>query len=114
MVSVTLKISWHDLFSKDMPEEIRKERWQTWKKLAIKNGDKDLVGYWTDISACYKCDQRKKDWCNLQGLPVTINPYLTMDYGILGMACMGLYRSNDYQPDLFDFWEEKEKCTNIL
>lgn len=72
-------------------EEERKQRWNKWKELAIKNGDPDLVESWEDQSACESCIHLNKNesWCNLQGLPCTVNPILSFRMGMIGMACMG-------------------------
>ena len=79
----------------EIPENIRRDRWEQWKILAHNDGradsfGKEMVEYWTDTSECHDCKHRDIDWCQLQGLPCTVNPILTFNEGIIGMACMGL------------------------
>lgn len=93
MSKVTLKSSWYEILGEkreDYSEAVRKKRWITWKKLAIENGDSDLVDNWTDTSSCRDCIHRDNDWCMLEGLPVTVNPILTMKFAEKGMACKGV------------------------
>lgn len=72
-----------------------KENWLAWCFLA-ENNDKEMFEYWTDITVCKGCDQLDKEnaWCNLQDLPCTVNPILTIKTGMIGMACMGAYRND--------------------
>lgn len=95
MNPVKRKTSWAELLGEkreDMPDKERRSRWEHWKKLAIKAGDQEMVDYWTKDNAeetCSGCVHRDGDWCKSEGLPCSINPVLTFQYSIAGMACMG-------------------------
>lgn len=94
MKPVTLKSRWFEILGNkqdDMPDDIRRERWEQWKSLAIKKGgsSKEMAEYWTDTSACHGCIHKEGDWCRLQQLPCTVNSVLTFKENIIGMACMG-------------------------
>jgi hypothetical protein len=86
----------------DFTEQQRKERWNTWKELAIKKGDQELVDMWSDISACEDCIyiDKKEAWCNLQQLPCTVNPILSYRMGMVGMACMGAGKEKAGQQEI--------------
>lgn len=87
--SVTPDLAWKDLFRKDMPPRIRRQRWEDWKKA----GDPDCVEIWQEHE-CGDCDQRDGDWCCHQGLPCTVNPILTFKFNVPGFACLGAYSSD--------------------
>lgn len=93
-MKVTLESSFEEILgetSKVYSQQERKERWQQWKDLAISNGEKELVEDWIQTEACKNCIHlnQKQAWCNLQELPCTVNPILSFQDGIIGMACMG-------------------------
>ena len=106
MSKVKLKTSWYELFGEtdsDYSESERQKRWEIWKKLAENEGEIEVINWWTeDDGACRGCIHKNGDWCNLMGLPITINPYLTMKHGRLGMACMGAGKVQEAQLELFD------------
>jgi hypothetical protein len=84
---VVLEISFADLLGKrrsDMPDEVRRDRWEQWKALA---GEADE--YWS-AEGCEGCIHLDGDWCKLQELPAAVNPILSLRHGIPGMACMGM------------------------
>lgn len=87
---VSLELSWYELLGKGsaaIPEAERRQRWEQWLSLAPEEGRE----YWTDTEGCEGCVHLDGSWCNLQGLPATVNPYLTMKHGGgVGMACMGM------------------------
>jgi hypothetical protein len=87
--SVELKISWLELLDVADPKVCR-QRWNEWKRLALAAGEKDLVDLWTDTEACRECKYLNEDWCLRAELPCTVNPYLTVKHGTIGMACMGM------------------------
>lgn len=92
MGEVKLKSSWYEILGKkreEFSEAVRKKRWNKWKKLAIEHGEDELVNYWTDTSSCEDCIHRDNDWCMLEGLPITVNPIVTMQLAEKGMACKG-------------------------
>lgn len=76
----------------EMPDNIRRERWEQWKALAIADDCKELVDYWTNCSGCGNCINKDKDWCKLQELPCCVNPILTYQHNVIGLACMGLIK----------------------
>jgi hypothetical protein len=86
---IKLKTTWEELFSKEIPAEERRSRWEIWKQMALKAGDQEMVDYWMDAEGCAGCLNQEKDWCQLQGLPCSINSILTFRLGMIGMACMG-------------------------
>lgn len=91
MEAVTLKIRWEKLFSKSMSDKVRRARWSEWQKLAIENGNHENVDYWNDSGeTCYGCIYNDNAWCSLQSLPCTVNPVLTFQHNLVGMACMGV------------------------
>ncbi len=101
---ITLKSRWDELFQKEMSEEQRKSNWDAWKKSALKNGKSDMVKYWCNNNIeCEGCKYRNKDWCELQGLPCSVNPILTIQHGMLGMACMGCGYDDGNPQKEFDF-----------
>ena len=79
-------------------ENERKERWFKVMKLSSKYERE----WWTDTSGCHGCGHldANQSWCNLQGLPCTVNPITSYQAGMLGMACMGLGYQEAW-PDLF-------------
>lgn len=88
---VKAKTSWVELFGgngADIPPDIRRERWEQWKRLA----DAEVVEWWSDVEGCVDrgdCVHLDGDWCSLCGLPASVNPILTMRHGMIGMACAG-------------------------
>ena len=90
---VTLKMSFTDLLGhpKWMTERERRARWARWLRLArAKPKSRDAASYWQDKSACLDCRHRRgAAWCSSMELPCTVNPYLTMKHGMIGMACAG-------------------------
>lgn len=100
---IGINISWFDLLGKnknDMPDNIRRERWDIWKEKVLMNGDFDILEYWTNNEPCGHCRHLSGDWCTLMEIPVTVNPILTMREGIIGMACMGTYKEEPGQREL--------------
>ncbi len=94
MTPVTLTIRWEELFGKtqaDMPDDVRRTRWEEWKALCAKQPDgKEVVERWTTCDdTCLGCVYRQGDWCASQSLPCTVNPVLTFKMNFEGMACMG-------------------------
>ena len=102
---VKQKTTWHELFGRkqfDMPDRLRRERWEQWKALTNAVGDKDIVEQWADTSDCNGCMHLDKDWCKYAHLPCTVNPILTMVMGMIGMACQGVgYEAIPKQQTLF-------------
>lgn len=91
---VALKIRWTDLFGKtknDMSTETKKERWQQWLTMADKENETDLIKYWTaSPKTCQDCKNNTDNWCSFADLPCTVNPILTFNHAIKGLACQGI------------------------
>ena len=90
---VTLESRWFELFGNNIEEiehDVKRERWEEWKQLSIAKGNDELVEYWMTTDACDGCIHKDGDWCLSQQLPCTVNPVLTFQDGIKGMACMGV------------------------
>jgi hypothetical protein len=92
----TTNLAWKDLFRPEMSPEKRRQRWDRWRAEATKRGDANIVERWETAEACDGCKHLDGCWCDLQGLPCTVNPILTFRHGMIGMACMGAgYESNE-------------------
>lgn len=94
MKEVKLTISFRDLFGSkkaDMQSDVRQLRWAQWQELALLNDSKDVVETWTNTSACVGCKHldSAKAWCNSVDLPCTVNPILSYQNALPGMACQG-------------------------
>lgn len=104
MIPVTLDIRFPELFGEnksEIPPEVRRQRWEEWKHLALENGSKESIEQWTNAEECQGCRHLDRDWCKRQDLPATVNPYLTFRHGTVGMACYGAgYEA--MQPELSD------------
>lgn len=107
MIPVTLKIRWSELFGEpgEIQSDERKKRWEEWKKISIESGrrGKEMVKYWSKDNVdetCNGCIHREGDWCAYAGLPCNVNPVLTFQNNMIGMACAGVgYEAK--QPTLF-------------
>ncbi|EJP13101.1 hypothetical protein [Leptospira interrogans] len=108
MKEITLRSSFEFILGKkreDFSDEVKQERWNYWKSLALKNKHR-LVEVWSNVEGCIGCIHLDKEnaWCNLQGLPCTVNPILSFQNAIPGMACMGAgYTKQSVIPDEFDY-----------
>jgi hypothetical protein len=91
--AVILRSTWKEILDVADPGECR-QRWEEWKRLASTAGEKSLVKFWTDTEACQGCKYLNRDWCLRAKLPSTVNPFLTIRTGMLGMACMGMGRDD--------------------
>jgi hypothetical protein len=80
-----------------------RQRWEEWKHLALAAGEEDQVKFWTDTDACQGCKYIDEDWCLRSELPCTVNPLLTVKYGVMGMACMGTGYDDGINQTEFDF-----------
>jgi hypothetical protein len=87
--------------SETFTEDQRKSRWEQWKNIAIAEGGKELVEAWTNSEACEGCIHLKDKWCESQGLPCTVNPILSFNDGVIGMACMGSGKEENNQLEIF-------------
>lgn len=94
--TVSLKIRWHDLFKKEMSASVRRKRWDQWLALA----KPEMADFWKDFSGCEDCIHLNGYWCKFQELPCTVNPYLTMRHGMIGMACQGIGKETIGQMEL--------------
>ena len=104
---VDVQIRWHQLFEQKMPPALRRERWAEWKEAALAEGEEgsEMVDYWVKDyveETCCGCLHRDNDWCKYGELPCSVNPILTIQQGIIGMACCGAgYEAKLEQGDLF-------------
>lgn len=95
--AVALNSRWHEILGdkkRSMSDDVRRQRWEKWKSLGRRAGKrgKEMVKYWSEENVdetCYGCKHRDGDWCKLQELPCNVNPVLTFNEGIIGMACCG-------------------------
>jgi hypothetical protein len=71
----------------DYKEEERKERWN--KAMSFPGG-KQAKEYFSNYDECADCNHCKNGWCAYAGLPCGVNPKLTYQYGMIGMACQGI------------------------
>jgi hypothetical protein len=71
-------------------EKDRRHRWAAWLRTARQSGERgrQMARFWVSHE-CHGCKHRNGAWCDLQGLPCTVNPILTFKHGMIGMACMG-------------------------
>jgi hypothetical protein len=102
VTSCRIETGWLELLDvKD--DKVCRQRWEEWKRLALAAGEKEMVDLWNDNYACRECKYLDKDWCLREELPCTVNPYLTVKTGMMGMACMGMgYNDGINQGELFD------------
>lgn len=78
------------------------KNWLNWLGI-VKKKDPLMYDVWTDLTGCFDCKYLKKKyiWCKFQNIPATINPYLTIRTGMVGMACMGTRPRTWVQLNLF-------------
>jgi hypothetical protein len=101
---ISLKSSFKEILgenSETFTEDQRKARWEQWKNIAIAEGEKELVNMWSNTEACEGCIHLKDKWCESQGLPCTVNPILSFNDGVIGMACMGVGKEENNQLTIF-------------
>ena len=92
MKQVTLDIRWPELFGEkpsDMDAKPRRERWEEWKQLGLRESPENVEEGSTPEELCQNCQHRDGDWCTAIALPCTVNPILTFRFGMLGLACGG-------------------------
>ena len=75
----------------EYPEPTRRKRWAEWLRAARKDGQRgrQIARDW-QAHECHGCKHRNGAWCDLEGLPCTVNPILSFRSGMVGMACMGM------------------------
>lgn len=106
MEKVTLESSWMQILGNnrsDMPDSVRRSRWEEWKRIATQNDAEDFVEFWCDNAGCVGCIHLDCDWCNLSQLPCTVNPVLTFRHNMMGMACMGFGKKHE-SPKQLELW----------
>jgi len=89
--------SFQQIFGKNKNEYSNDERKQRWLKNLNElkeNDNSDVVEHWTQAGGdgeCCSCVHFNSDggWCKLMGLPSTVNPVLSFNHGIIGLACGG-------------------------
>lgn len=94
MPQVTLDMSFEDILglsSAEITEPERKQRWVEWLEIAAKE-EYRMDELWSDTTECIGCKHLNEIWCDLAGLPCTVNPILSFQHALIGMACMGAGR----------------------
>jgi hypothetical protein len=75
----------------EMPDLIRRKRWEKWKEIVRQHkGNEGTLEFWANTHACEGCNHIDEDWCMLTQLPCTVNPIVTFQHGMIGMACQGV------------------------
>lgn len=91
MSTITLESQWLEILPKDATTAERRSRWAQWLRCA-RSYDRSLATGWMPEERCQGCANRRGGWCALQQLPCSVNPILTVQHSVPGMACMGLGR----------------------
>ncbi|RHX89888.1 hypothetical protein [Leptospira stimsonii] len=109
MNEITLKSSFESILGKkreDYSDKVRQERWNYWKILVSKK-KRWLMEVWSNTKGCEGCIHlnKKESWCNLQGLPCTVNPILSFQNALPGLACMGAGYDDGLLPGI-DFMDD--------
>jgi hypothetical protein len=71
----------------DYTEEERKARWENAMSFP---GGKKAKDYYSNLFECVDCKHFQNGWCGYASLPCGVNPVLTFQQGIVGMACLGV------------------------
>lgn len=71
----------------DYTEEERKARWD--KAMSFPGG-KEAKEYYSNLYECVDCKHFQNGWCGYASLPCGVNPVLTFQHGMVGMACQGV------------------------
>lgn len=71
----------------DYTEDERKARWE--KAMSFPGGKK-AKDYYSNLCECVDCRHFQNGWCAYASLPCGVNPVLTFQHGMVGMACQGL------------------------
>lgn len=91
--TINLDSTWDELLGvkrTDMLDSERRKRWATWIRIARHTVGRDLARNWAGRQErCSDCRHSRGGWCIANGLPCSVNPYLTRRTGVPGMACMG-------------------------
>lgn len=112
---VTLNDNFYDLFGRkkeELNESERRHRWAAWLRL-VRRKDRDCADYWRTVEACVergKCRHLRGTWCELQGLPASVNPILSRRLMFIGMACMGM----GYEPEGEAMSEEPAETPDLF
>jgi hypothetical protein len=111
MHPITLLIRWHELFGEtpaDIDPDLRRKRWEEWKALGKKSDaqGRKMVKVWSKghDETCTNCAHKDKDWCTSFGLPCTVNPVLTYQHNMVGMACGG----GGFEPKQLNIFNDKK------
>jgi len=85
---------------KTYTEDERKRRWERAKSFF----NKELLDCWTSTSSCCGCKHLNKNeaWCNLMGLPCTINPDFSFGMVDFSVNACDTYGFEHEWPDLFE------------
>ncbi len=82
--------SFEQILGRKISEYTEDERKARWEKAMSFPGGKKVNEYYTNISECFGCKHFQKGWCASTSLPCGVNPVLTFQFGMVGMACQGL------------------------
>jgi hypothetical protein len=100
---VTLRISWVDLLGakrEHMDDQVRRDRWEEWKKLSNETGNAEMTDVWTQPNeCCATCPSSDGDWCTLEQLPCNVSPFWTFSGNGPGLACNGAGNPNSKSID---------------
>lgn len=86
-------------------KEERKERWNKCISEFEKNNKSEFIEVWNgpggDGTCCECIHFNPVDgWCVLLGLPSTVNPILSFQHALPGLACMGVGKETKGQTEL--------------
>ncbi|MCJ8153217.1 hypothetical protein MKJ01_05505 [Chryseobacterium sp. SSA4.19] len=89
----------------DYSKEERKSRWNKCLEEFRSSGRNDLIEVWTEPGgdgSCLECVHYNlgDGWCVLMGLPSAVNPILSFQHALPGMACMGVGKQTKGQTEL--------------
>lgn len=84
--------SFEQIFGRTIAEYTEDERTARWEKIASFPGGKEVKEYFSNSIECSDCRHFQNGWCAYASLPCGVNPVLTFQRGIVGMACRGVGR----------------------
>lgn len=89
----------------DYSREDRKSRWNKCVEEFKTNGKKESINVWIEPGgdgSCLECVHcnHSDGWCILMGLPSAVNPVLSFQHALPGMACMGAGKQTKGQTEL--------------
>lgn len=91
--------SFEQILGRNESDYTHNEKQERWNKV-MSLSHKSVKADWLNTETCYNCSHLNGSWCKLVDLPCTVNPILSFQFGIPGMACRGA--GLKCQPTLFD------------